>query len=144
MTPSDILNALTHRDWYAVAAVTLMVATQIARKNAPVLWSKIPKGFRFLWPTLAAMAAAFVHAFLTKAPLSLALGDTFKIAFLAMGGAAALKESPVPWDGGPGGVPASPAPAPSPSPALADATEDESPTPVDRGSGAPPASPPTA
>lgn len=113
MDAPALLNALLTKNWYALAAVTLMILIQIARKNELKFWGWIPSGFRFLWPVIGAAGAAFVHGFLTKEPLHQALLDTlnsvWQIAIPAMGGAAALKESPIPWDGGKGGALQAPA-----------------------------------
>jgi hypothetical protein len=106
----QLIGALQLRNWYAVAALVLMLLVQIARK-APVVstwYAKIPNGWRWLPPIVGGAVAAFVAAFQAGAPLNLALlqalGGALGIGLPSMGGAALLKESHVPWDGGAGGV----------------------------------------
>lgn len=102
------LNAFASHNWYAAAAIVLMLAIQIARSRELALWTKTPVGFRWAWPVGLAMVTAFVHAFVVGEALRQAgidvLNSLWQIALPAMGGAAALKESPLPWDGGAGGA----------------------------------------
>ncbi len=131
-----LMTALLERNWYVIAVATLMCLIQLAKTRLPQYWSKIPVGWRFLPSVLVAMAGAFVHAFALGQPvtdaLSAALNAIWQIAIPAMGGAAALKESHLPWDGGAGGVPA---------PIL----QDDRPTPLDPGVvPVPPSDPPSA
>ena len=148
----DFYNSITTHNWFAVAAIALMVAIQVLKTQpwlAQKIWVKLPTGYRFLVPILGAMATAFVHGFMAKETLGASVWDALKIAFVAMGGNAALTESPLPWSGGAGGVPA-PDPAlgafhpasPLPViPPLADALDDNDKTPVD-GKPIPPSDPP--
>lgn len=108
--PPDLLgaiNAFASHQWYAGAAIVLMLLIQIVRSRELALWTKTPNGFRWAWPVGLAMAAAFIHAFVVGEALRQAgidvLNSLWQIALPAMGGAAALKESPIPWDGGAGG-----------------------------------------
>lgn len=154
---SQGLDAFASHNWYAVAAIVLMLAIQIARSRELALWTHTPNGWRWLWPVGLAGAAAFVHAFALGEALKQAgldvLNSLWRIALPAMGGAAALKESPLPWDGGSGGksaaAPERPRPAPSVPPDLhlvpdviADAGD--RPTPVDPAAKPPPPSTPPA
>jgi len=143
----DFYNSILTKNWFATAALAIMIGTQLL-KRLPWLslriWVKIPVGYRFLVPIVAAMATAFVHGYVAHETLTASIWDVVKIAFTAMGGAAALKESPLPWDGGKGGTPPLvPVPA-SPAQALyhplVDVADDDK-TPVD---GKPPSDPPTA
>lgn len=150
----DFYSSVTTHNWFAVGAIVLMVAIQVLKTQpwlAQKIWAKIPTGFRFLVPIAGAMAAAFVHGFLAKETFGASVWDALKIAFVAMGGNAALTESPLPWSGGAGGAPA-PDPAlnafhpssPLPMiPPLADALGDDDKTPVD-GKTLPPSDPPAA
>lgn len=154
----DFYNSITTHNWFAVAALAIMIGTQLLN-SLPLLrakiWNKIPLGYRWLVPVLAASLTAFVHGFQAHEALGASVWDAVKIALSAMGGAAALKESPLPWGNtGPGGVPL---PAASPGlptsrlpvvsrlpvmiPPLHDALEDDDKTPVD-GKPFPPSEPP--
>jgi uncharacterized integral membrane protein len=147
----------TH-NWYAVAAIVLMLLIQIARVKEAALWTKTPSGWRWLWPVGLSMVTAFVHAFVVGEALKQAgldvLNSLWQIALPAMGGAAALKESPLPWDGGPGGAPklaarkagalAEKASLRPGAPDLHVVTQDDRPTPVDPGTRPPPPSTPPA
>jgi hypothetical protein len=112
-TPSPDVTALladfASHNWYAVAAIALMFLIQIARVKEAALWTKTPSGWRWVWPVGLSMVTAFMHAFVVGEVLKQAgidvLNSLWQIALPAMGGAAALKESPLPWDGGPGGAP---------------------------------------
>ncbi len=166
--PASILTDFYHdiltRNWFAGAALAIMIGTQIL-KSLPWLrekiWAKVPTGYRFLVPTLAAALTAFVHGYLAHETAGASIWDALKIALSAMGGAAALKESPLPWGNtGPGGAPL-PSPSPDPArlasaasratqpsslpiiPPLADAV-DEDKTPIDPRGSPPPTDPPNA
>lgn len=141
-------SSITTKNWFASAALAILIAMQLL-KNLPLLrtkiWVKIPVGYRFLLPIVGAMATAFVHGYLVHETLGADLWDVVKIAFTSMGAAAALKESPLPWDGGKGGAPLAPAPTPGPVVALAPAIpdlEDDDKTPVDGSKVPPPSEPP--
>lgn len=157
-TVTDGVGALFAHNWYAGAAIGLMFFIQAVKKYELVWWTKTPVGWRFLWPIALAMIAAFVHGYFSGETLHASLMDTlnaiWQIAFPAMGGAAALKESLFPWSGGAGGVkpvpPEDPITIPAPPPTSpADlrlvpstppsAPEDDRVTPVD-----PPPDPPPA
>lgn len=158
------INAFASHNWYAAAAILLMLAIQIVRTRELSLWTKTPSGWRWLWPTGLAMVTAFIHAFAVGEVLKQAgldvLNSLWQIALPAMGGAAALKESPLPWDGGPGGAQKiaaravgaaaekaasmRPPPPASPDLHLHVANQDDRPTPVDPSTKPPPPSSPPA
>ncbi len=157
--PSIDMNLFTQvlqHNWYAVAVLVVMLATQYVKVHQDALWAKIPTGYRFALPALGAMAAAFVHAWVAGEPWKQALLDVgnslWQIALPAMGGAALLKESPFPWDGGAGGEPKPTPPAPLPPnviPITPAPSEDDRVTPVDAHvaegrSSLPPSDPPPA
>ncbi|MES2403751.1 MAG: hypothetical protein V4567_05345 [Pseudomonadota bacterium] len=146
----DFYTSLTTHNWFAVAALAIMIGTQLLN-SLPVLrtkiWAKIPLGYRWAVPVLAASLTAFVHGYQAHEALGASIWDAVKIALSAMGGAAALKESPLPWGStGPGGVPLPKAPPATPLPVippLADALEaDDDKTPVDGHGPLPPSDPP--
>ncbi len=106
----DLLSALQLRDWYALAALLITIIIQALRKWPALrdrIWARIPDGWRFAVPMLSGAAVAFVAAYSDGQPLSAALaaavGGALTIGLGSMGAAAALKESPVPWDGRAGG-----------------------------------------
>lgn len=108
---SEIIEAARLEQWYAVAALALTLVIQIVRKS-PVLrnvWQWIPDELRWLVPLVTGAALAFIGAYESGATLPDALLATVTgalgIGLGAMGLATALKQSPVPWDGGAGGVP---------------------------------------
>lgn len=162
--PVTLITSFASHQWYAVAAILLMLLIQIARVKEAALWTKTPSGWRWLWPTGLAMVTAFIHAFVLGEALKQAgldvLNSLWQIALPAMGGAAALKESPLPWDGGPGGAPkiaaraigaaaekaASMRPSASAPPDLHlhVVNQDDRPTPVDPSTKPPPPSSPPA
>jgi hypothetical protein len=142
----DLYTSLTTQNWFASAALAVMIGTQLL-KSLPWLraqvWAKIPVGYRWSVPVIAASLTAFVHGFEAHETAAASIWDALKIALSAMGGAAALKESPLPWSGLAGGAPAPTKPAVAPTPIqlpiippLQDAADDEK-TPVD-GSKPPP------
>jgi hypothetical protein len=114
----DLYQYILVKNWFAVAAVTIMIVIQVG-KSFPALgqklWVKIPDGYRFLVPIGLSMLTAFVHGFQTHETFWASLWDAIRIALGAMGGAAALKESPLPWDGGKGGAPIPDKPAAPPA-----------------------------
>lgn len=134
----DLYQSLTTHNWFATAALTIMLGIQIGKSTTlgAKLYAYVPDGYRFLVPTVLASLTAFVHGFQAHETFQASIWDAIKIAFTAMGGAAALKESPLPWGGGAGGKPL-PAPTTTASarragpPVLADAVDDDK-TPVDR------------
>lgn len=153
-TLTDGVGALLTHNWYAGAAIGLMLFLQAVKKYELFWWNKTPVGWKFVWPIALAMIAAFIHGYAAGETLHASLMDTlnaiWQIAFPAMGGAAALKESPLPWSGGAAGAPLAPAAAadaitiPSPPPSsppdlhVVPSPEDDGETPVD------PGPPPTA
>lgn len=111
---SEVIEAARLHNWYAFAALLLTLVIQIVRK-APALrnaWNKIPEGYRFLVPLLSGAAIGFTQSFAAGEGLADAMfasvGGALGIGLTSMGAAAALKESPLPWDGGAGGKPKPP------------------------------------
>jgi hypothetical protein len=109
---NEVLQAIQLKAWYPAAALLLTLAIQVVRTQpalAKYLWDWVPSGWRWLLPKLAGAAVGFVDAFAAGQPLSqallAALGGALGLGVAAMGWAAALKESPIPWDGGAGGQP---------------------------------------
>ncbi|HMG13705.1 MAG TPA: hypothetical protein VK571_11025 [Gemmatimonadaceae bacterium] len=130
----DLYTSLTTRNWFASAALAVMIGTQLL-KSLPWLrakiWLNIPVGYRWSVPVIAGSLTAFVHGFEAHETAAASVWDALKIALSAMGGAAALKESPLPWSGLAGGAPALAPARPLPIiPPLHDASDDEK-TPVD-------------
>jgi hypothetical protein len=114
----DVLAALGLESWYVVGAPIQAGIIQAARKSKLVgpLWRRIPSGWRFLPGVVVAAAIAYGNA-LAKgmtpvSALPRALGGILGLALPAMGIAAGLRESHVPWDGGAGGKPREEAPVP--------------------------------
>lgn len=141
----DFYHDLLTKNYFALAAVTIMILTQVI-KTVPWLqqqiWAKVPVGWRYLVPVVLSMAMAFVHGFLTGETWQADLWDVVRIALGAMGGNAALTESPLPWGGGPGGVKFG-ARRPAPRAVPQDALTDDDKTPID-GKPLPPSDPPKA
>lgn len=109
---TPLLEALQLKNWYAVAGVVLAFVIQAHRRFpwlGAKLWARIPDGAKFLVPVLSGAVVAFVAAFDAGRPfveaLKAAAGGAIAIGFGAMGVAAGLKESPLPWNGGAGGKP---------------------------------------
>lgn len=113
-----LVTALLERNYYVLSVAALMILIQVGKTKLPEYWEKIPVGFRFLPAVLVAMANGFIHGFAMGETWQLALTDAlnaiWQVAIPAMGGAAALKESHLPWDGGAGGVKPLPEPAYAP------------------------------
>jgi hypothetical protein len=112
----DIAKALQLHNWYALAALIVLFATQLFRK-APMLsdlWRKVPDGWRWLFPVVSGASAGFVGAFQAGLSFTVALvgavGGALGISVPAMGLNALLTESPIRWNGGSGGTPTPPKP----------------------------------
>lgn len=135
----DLYQYVLVKNWFAVAAVAIMIVVQLG-KTFPALgqalWVKLPTGYRFLVPIGLSMLTAFAHGFQARETFWASLWDACRIALGAMGGAAALKESPLPWDGGKGGEPRASLTAPH-------LAQDDRPTPIDLRP-LPPSEPPQA
>jgi hypothetical protein len=107
---NDLAGALRMKNWYAVAAIVLMVIVQLVRKypKTSPFWQKVPDGLRFLPGMLVSFGVGFVAGWQEHLPVLDALmqgvGGIIGISIPAMGLAATIKESPIPWDGGSGGV----------------------------------------
>lgn len=93
-----------HTDLYLAAAALLAACVQFVRTHPSVrlmVWSKIPSGWRWLPPILAGAVTGFVDAATAGKPmrdaLIAALVGIAGISLPAMGAAAALKESKLPW-----------------------------------------------
>lgn len=107
----QILDAIQARAWYPLAALILMLVLQLIRKGPSqfqALWAKIPSGWRFVGPMFTGAATAFVAAFSSGASLKQALiaavSGVIGIGLPASGLHAWVRESPLPVDGGPGGI----------------------------------------
>jgi hypothetical protein len=113
MPPLDaLLASLQLHQWYPFAALLLTLAIQVVRGNETLrtyLWNWVPSGWRWVLPKLAGAVVGFTEAFASGQQLGAALlaavGGALGIGLASMGWAAALKESPIPWDGGAGGDP---------------------------------------
>lgn len=105
----NVVGALSLKSWYGAVALGLMIFLQIVRKHPTTsrYWNRLPEGWRFLPGVVSSFAVAFVASYSASAPWNDAalagVGGIFGIAIPAMGGAAWLKESHMPWDGGAGG-----------------------------------------
>jgi len=98
---------------YPLIAMLLTCVVQLARKSPKTAdwWKKVPDGWRWLIPVAAGAAMGFVHGYQGHLPLGGALLSAgiealygiFGVSMTSMGLAAALRESPVLWDGGVGG-----------------------------------------
>lgn len=106
-----LIQALHLRNWYAFAALALTLIVQLI-KTAPrlqPLWLKIPDGYRWLLPIASGAVTGFTQAFASgwslAAALLAAIGGALGISIPAMGLNAFLTESPMKWNGGPGGEP---------------------------------------
>jgi hypothetical protein len=101
---------------YPIIATLLTFALQIAKVSpyTKVLYAKTPIGWRWVTPVVAGGAMGFAHGYQTGHTVVGALVEMvfgmFGVGVTAMGINAGLKESPLPWSGGAGGVkPADPA-----------------------------------
>lgn len=134
MTDLDVIRQIQDlvgaRAAYPLIAMLLTLVVQLARKSGKtaVWWKKIPNGWRWLVPGFAGAVMGFIHGWQGNLPLQGALISAavemayglFGVSVASMGFAAMLKESPIPWDGGSGGVPkaeAKPEPKPDEPPA---------------------------
>lgn len=135
-----LVTQVLQHNWYAVAVLVVTLGTQYVKTHHDAVWAKFPVGWRFGLPAVGAMAAAFLHAWALGEPWKQALLDVgnslWQIATPAMGVAAVLKESHLPWDGGAGGAPKLIALSTSPLPANVvpishASSEDDRVTPVD-------------
>lgn len=97
--------------WYPVIAVALMACVQVLKmpKLRDYLWSHIPDGAKMLVPILGPVVYAIIQCYQSGADATTAFGvlmaALFGMSFPAMGIHAALRESPLPFDGGAGGKP---------------------------------------
>jgi hypothetical protein len=113
---NKILDAFRMRNWFAVAALALMIVLQVIRQNKvpglTKLWFKVPDGWRWIGPVLIGAATAFTTAFAQGVDFAHALlavvGGLLGISLPSMGWHAVAKESPVHIDGGAGGKPIEP------------------------------------
>ncbi len=69
----ELTQAFQAHNWYAVAAIVLGTLIFAARKMAPKIWRKIPRGWRWLPPLLLSAAAGFVDAYQSGKAVSAAL-----------------------------------------------------------------------
>jgi hypothetical protein len=95
---------------YPLVATLLTFALQLAKVSpyTKILYEKTPNGWRWLTPVLSGAALGFVHGYQTGHTLVGALTEMFfgicGVSLTSMGLAAGLKESVLPWGGGPGGA----------------------------------------
>jgi len=96
---------------YPIIAALVTFALQIAKVSpyTKVLYAKVPAGWRWLTPVIAGGAMGFSHGYqqhytVIGSLLEMVMG-MFGVGATAMGIAAGLKESPIPWDGGKAGIP---------------------------------------
>lgn len=106
----DIIEHAQMQDWYAATALGIMLLLQLSkRKPALNLLAKVPKGWRWIVPLVMGCASVFVGSFVEGLALAEALRATLVhglgVGFVAMGGDAAMAESPMPWSGGKAGIP---------------------------------------
>lgn len=96
---------------YPLIAIILTLAIALAKKSpyTSAGYKKIPEGWRWLVPVIAGAAMGFVKAYEAGYTWVGALMETgagiFGVSFISMGINAGLKDSPLPWGGGPGGKP---------------------------------------
>jgi hypothetical protein len=101
---------------YPLVATLLTFALQVGKVSpyTKVLYAKIPVGWRWVTPVIVGAVMGFVHGFQAHYGLVGSLTEMvfgiFGVSLTAMGLAAGLRESPLPWSGGAGGEP----PAPNP------------------------------
>lgn len=94
---------------YPLVGTLLTFAIQIGKKSPYTgqWYAKIPDGWRWLVPVLSGAAMGFVHGYQAGYGVVGALVETafgaMGVGATAMGVAAGLKESKLPWDGGAGG-----------------------------------------
>jgi len=99
---------------YPLVATLLTFALQIGKLSpyTSVLYAKIPTGWRWITPVIAGAVMGFVHGYQAGYTVVGALTEMvfgiFGVSLTAMGLAAGLRESPLPWSGGAGGAPKSP------------------------------------
>jgi TctA family transporter len=97
-------------NYYSIAALALTLIVYALRKLPGLknVWQKIPDGWRWLVPTLAGALAGLIPLVQSGASVKdiamALLAGLFGISLPAMGVAAAVKDSPLPIDGGAGGV----------------------------------------
>lgn len=96
---------------YAGLAASQVAITQLVRKwplTAPI-WKSIPDGYRWIPGVVFGFTAGVAEAAMRSTSNAEAIGYGIKgilaVSFPAMGLAAVLRESPLPWDGGAGGKP---------------------------------------
>jgi len=101
------------RALYPLVATVLALLIQAIRKSprTATWWQRVPTGWRWLVPVGMGALVGFVRGYQAELPLSgalisgagEALAGVFGVSLTSMGLAAALRESPLPWDGGAGG-----------------------------------------
>jgi hypothetical protein len=102
---------------YPIVATLLTFALQIGKLSpyTKTLYAKIPVGWRWVTPVIVGAVMGFVHGFQAGYTLVGSLVEAvfgiFGVSLTAMGLAAGLRESPLPWSGGSGGQPTMKPPA---------------------------------
>lgn len=69
----QLLDAVSHRQWYPLAALTLTAAIASWRKFAPVIWNMVPSRWQWIPPILLGASTGFVDAELDGKPFVAAL-----------------------------------------------------------------------
>jgi len=107
MDYTDVIQAVEGRNWYALATFAVLALIMGWKKFSPSLYYKIPDGYRWIPPLALAALMGFVDGYYAQLPWKQALiraGYAILAAgFGAAGAHGILKESPLPYGGGPGG-----------------------------------------
>lgn len=102
-----LVDALSAKNWYLLAATVIGLIVFAWRRLAPGLWEKIPNGYRLIPPIALAGLIGFLQAFQAgktwKYALAQLVGCALWAGLLAMGGHGGLVELPIPYGGGAGG-----------------------------------------
>ena len=109
MNYDDVIRAVEGRNWYSLATFAVLALIIGWKKLAPSLYYKIPDGYRWIPPLALAALMGFVDGYYAQLPWKQSLiraGYAILAAgFGAAGAHGILKESPLPYGGGPGGKP---------------------------------------
>lgn len=109
MDYNDVIKAVEGRNWYSLAALAVLALVAGWKKFSPGLYYKIPDGYRWIPPLALAALMGFVDGYYAQLPWKQALiragYAVLAAGFGAAGAHGILKESPLPYGGGPGGKP---------------------------------------
>lgn len=109
MDYNDVIRAVEGRNWYALAVFAVFALVLLSKKLAPTYYNKIPDGYRWITPLALAAATGFIDSYYAQLPWKQALiragYAVLTMGFGAAGAHGLLKESPLPYGGGPGGKP---------------------------------------